>query len=248
MDSSRNSNSKTMKISADNIDIACDEASVYDRLLSLDGKHILELGCGNAAITRDIATAGAGRTITALEVDEIAHQRNLQITDLPNVTFVLSGAQDIPLEDASVDVVFMFKSLHHVPMALMQQSMQEIWRVLKPAGQVYISEPVFAGDFNEILRLFHDEQEVRQAAFDIIKQSVDEGSFTLVEELFFNAPAHFDSFEDYENNVIKVTHTEHRLDEKTYDAVKKRFESHLGNDGAHFLMPIRVDLLEKVSD
>jgi ubiquinone/menaquinone biosynthesis C-methylase UbiE len=63
--------------------------------------------------------------------------------DLPNVNFGLSGAQDIPLDDESVDVVFMFKSLHHVPTELMEQSLREIWPVLKPAGLAYISEPVF---------------------------------------------------------------------------------------------------------
>lgn len=34
---------------------------------------------------------------------------------------------------------------------MMEASMQEIRRVLKQGGLVYISEPVFAGDFNEIL-------------------------------------------------------------------------------------------------
>ena len=145
-----------MKIAAEQIDVTCPESEIYNDLLALDGKHILELGCGGAEITRDIATSGADRKITALEVDGIAHAKNLQITDLPNVTFGLSGAQDIPLEDESVDVVLMFKSLHHVPLEAMEPSMREIRRVLKPGGLAYISEPVFAGDFNDILRLFHD--------------------------------------------------------------------------------------------
>jgi ubiquinone/menaquinone biosynthesis C-methylase UbiE len=234
-----------MKIAAENIALSCAESEIYNRLLDLDGKHILELGCGNAEITRDIATSGADRKITALEVDEIAHEKNLQITDLPNVTFGLSGAQAIPLEDESVDVAFMFKSLHHVPLALMEPSMREIRRVLKPAGLVYISEPVFAGDFNEILRLFHDEQQVREAAFSIIKKVVDEGLFNLVEETFFNSPMKFENFTDFENKVLNVTHTNHALDEDLYKLVKQRFEEHAGDHGARFLMPVRVDLLQR---
>lgn len=234
-----------MKIAAEQIDINCPEPEIYNRLLSLDGKHILELGCGSAEITRNIATSGVNRKITALEVDEIAHKKNLQITDLPNVTFGLSGAQDIPLEDESADVVFMFKSLHHVPVELMEQSMHEISRVLKPGGLLYVSEPVFAGEFNEILRLFHDEQKVREAAFNTIKKAVDEGLFCLVEETFFNSPMKFENFAEFENNTIKATHSNHSLDEKLYKLVKQRFEQHIGDDGAHFLMPIRVDLLQK---
>jgi ubiquinone/menaquinone biosynthesis C-methylase UbiE len=236
-----------MKIAEQHIDISCPETDVYHRLLSLDGKHILELGCGSAQITRDIATAGPDRTVTALEVDEIAHQKNLQITDLPNVKFGLAGAQDIPLDDESVDVVFMFKSLHHVPLELMDQSMREIRRVLKPGGLAYISEPVYAGEFNEVLRLFHDERKVREAAFSTVKKAVDEGVFSLVEETFFNTPTQFDSFADFENRIIGATHTEHRLDDDLYRLVKQRFEAHVGDDGAHFLMPVRVDLLQKTA-
>ena len=234
-----------MKIAAENIALSCAESEIYNRLLDLDGKHILELGCGNAEITRDIATSGADRKITALEVDEIAHEKNLQITDLPNVTFALSGAQAIPLEDESVDVVFMFKSLHHVPLDLMEPSMREIRRVLKPGGLAYISEPIFAGDFNEILRLFHDEQKVREAAFSIIKKVVDEGLFNLVEETFFNSPMKFENFTDFENKVLKVTHTNHVLDEDVYNLVKQRFEDNASDHGAHFLVPVRVDLLQR---
>ena len=262
-----------MKIAPEKIGLNCPETEVYHRLLALDGKHILELGCGNAAITRDIATAGPGRTITALEVDRIAHDQNLQITDLPNVTFGLGGAEAIPLENASVDVVFMFKSLHHVPVALMDQSLREIQRVLKPGGIAYISEPIYAGDFNEILRQFHDEREVREAAFDALKRAVDTDLFELVEEVFFNAPMEnliglltltyvpnyfdilpmylvilpmdFEDFDDFENRVIRVTHTEHKLDAELYQRIRQLFEAHAGKDGARFLVPIRVDLLQK---
>ena len=234
-----------MKIAPEKIGLNCPETEVYHRLLALDGKHILELGCGNAAITRDIATAGPGRTITALEVDRIAHDQNLQITDLPNVKFGLGGAEAIPLENASVDVVFMFKSLHHVPVALMDQSLREIQRVLKPGGIAYISEPIYAGDFNEILRQFHDEREVREAAFDALKRAVDTGLFELVEEVFFNAPMDFEDFDDFENRVIRVTHTEHKLDAELYQRIRQLFEAHAGKDGARFLVPIRVDLLQK---
>jgi len=232
-----------LKISTDQIDLSCPEAEVYNRMLVLDGKHILELGCGSAEITRNIASSGVNRKITALEVDEVAYEKNRQISDLPNVTFGLAGAQAIPLEDKSVDVVFMFKSLHHVPLDQMDIAMAEIKRVLKPDGLAYISEPVFAGDFNEILRLFHDEQKVREAAFKTVKKAVDNTLFELVEETFFYSPMSFKNFAEFEDKTIHATHSPHTLDEKLYQQVKQMFEQHSGEDGAHFLMPIRVDLL-----
>jgi len=235
-----------MRIASPGITLTCTETEIYNRLLVLDGKHILELGCGKAEKTRLIATSGADRRITALEVDGIAHRNNLQANDLPNVEFVLAGAQDIPLEDATVDIVMMFKSLHHVPVALMSKSMAEIARVLKPGGFAYISEPIYAGDFNEILSIFNNEKEVREAAFQAVRKAVDEGLFRLAEEVFFNTPRRFRDFAEFEHNIINVSHSHFSLDARTHERVRRMFEQHLGDDGATFLTPVRVDLLQKV--
>jgi hypothetical protein len=98
-----------------------------------------------------------------------------------------------------------------------------------------------------VLRLFHDEQKVREAAFAAVKNTVEEDLFELVEEVFFNSPMHFDNFAEFEENTIKATHSEHNLDDELYAIVKHRFEQHMSDEGASFLMPIRVDLLRKPS-
>jgi ubiquinone/menaquinone biosynthesis C-methylase UbiE len=234
-----------MRLIANDIPKTCPEHDIYTALLALDDKDILELGCGRAEITRALASEGTGRRITALEVDAVQHRLHRTIDDLPNVRFALAGAEAIPAPDASVDIVFMFKSLHHVPLDLMDRALAEIRRVLRPGGYAYISEPLFAGDFNHILRLFHDEEQVRQAAFEAVKRAVDQGLLSLAQELFFNAPMHFDDFADFEAKILKVTHTDHRLSDALYAQVKRQFETHMGPDGACFLMPMRVDLLRK---
>ena len=235
----------SMKLARTPIDRTCAEIEVIHALLSLDGKQILELGCGRAELTRLIATAGHDRHVVALEVDEIQHARNGAITDLDNVVFKLGGAEDIPAANGSIDVVFMFKSLHHVPPHLMAQSIEEIARVLHAGGYAYFSEPIFAGDFNEILRLFHDEQTVRDAAFRAVRHAVDSGKFRLVDEVFFNAPIHFEDFSDFDQQVIGATHSDHQLSAELYEQVRERFNQHVNEDGAHFAIPIRVDLLQK---
>jgi len=233
-----------MKISESNITRTCPEQEIWSELLELDNKQIIELGCGRAEITRAIATGGEGRTMVALEVDEIQHNLHQKIDDLPNVEFRMAGAEAIPYPDASFDVAFMFKSLHHVPLELMDQSFAEIHRILKPSGYAYISEPIFNGDFNSILKMFHNEEQVRLAAFEATKRAADSGLFSLASETFFNAPMHFDDFADFEQKVLKVTHSDHSLSPELHTAVKAKFESHMTSDGANFLMPIRVDLLQ----
>ena len=222
----------------------CSEREIYEQL-ALDNKNILELGCGKADITRLIATGGPGRKVTATEVDEVQHSKNLLIKDFPNVTFIVAGSEKIPADDDSFDIIFMFKSLHHVPTELMADALAETQRVLKPGGIAYISEPVFQGDFNEVLRLFHDEEVVRAAAQKAIKQSIANKSFTLVEEILFNSPMRFENFEDFESKIIKVTHTQHALSSQLQQQVESQFAQNMSSDGANFLMPIRVNVLQK---
>lgn len=221
-----------------------EEADVYTALLPLDGAEVIELGCGAAVHTRVIAEIGRPASILACEVDELQHGKNLAATDVPDtVNFVQAGAEAIPAGDDSADVVLMFKSLHHVPIESMDTAMREIRRVLRPGGIAYISEPVYAGDFNEVLRLFHDEGEVRRAAFEAVRRAVSDGVLELVEQRFFNTRNDFDDFADFEDRVLGVTHTEHNLSPELYEAVRRTFERHMGRDGARFVMPIRVDLL-----
>ena len=234
-----------MKQSSTQITETCDEYEVYERLLSLDGMDILELGCGTADITRQIATHGNNRSIIATEVDRIQHEKNLLIDDLPNVKFVLAGSEAIPSDNETFDVVLLFKSLHHVPLELMEQALNEVHRVLKPGGLAYISEPLFLGDFNDILRLFHDEEAVREAAFKTIKGVVDEKLFTLQEEVFFNVPLLFEDFDQFDRLVINVTHNDHQLSPELYQEIRDEFALKMQPDGARFLLPIRVDLLRK---
>lgn len=235
----------TMRIQDLLVERVVHEAEVYNRLLPLDGAHIIELGCGAAVHTRAIAESGRAAAILACEVDTVQHEKNLAITDLPTVTFAHAGAQAIPTEDASADIVLMFKSLHHVPLEEMDSALQEIRRVLRPGGLAYISEPVYAGDFNEVLRLFHDEKAVREAAFATVRKAVEQGVFELVGQHFFNTPNNFDNFADFENRIIRVTHTEHNLSPELLRAVREKFENFMGPQGARFTMPIRVDLLRR---
>lgn len=238
---------KTMLIQNPAVHSVVDETEIYRELLPLAGASIIELGCGAAKHTRTIAETCNPASILACEVDTRQHEKNLAITDLPSVKFVLAGAQAIPAADASADIVMMFKSLHHVPMDLMATAFQEIARVLRPGGLAYISEPVYAGDFNEVLKLFNDEQVVRQAAFDAVQSAVADGVLELVEQRFFNTRNDFVDFADFEQRVLKVTHSDFKVSPELHDTVKAQFEAFMGPKGAHFVMPMRVDLLRRPS-
>ena len=214
--------------------------------LPLTGARVLELGCGRAFTTRRLAEDFPVAEIIATEVDRIQHEKNLQIDDLPRVRFQYGGAEAIDLSDASVDIAVMLKSLHHVPVDAMDRAMSEIARVLKPGGWAYIAEPVYAGPFNDVLRLFNDEKLVRQAAFEAVQRAVQSGLLDLVEELHFDNPSRFQGFAEFEQRVLGATHTEYSIDDALYARVREAFQPHIGADGiAEFFNPHRLDLLQK---
>ena len=224
-----------------------DEFEVLVRLLPLSGARVLELGCGAADKTRRIAQDTEVNAIVAAEIDEIQHGKNLAVTDLPKVTFVSYGAEAIAEPDASFDIVVMFKSLHHVPADAMDRALRETGRVLKPGGLAYVSEPVFAGEFNDVMRLFHDESQVRREAFEALSRAVASNSFDLAHEFFFHHVVKFRSFDEFENRMINVSHTEHHLAGELLDRIREKFASHASEEGFVFEVPNRVDLLRSLS-
>ncbi len=211
--------------------------------LSLNNKTILELGCGNATMTKKIASNGFGREIIACEVDKIQHQKNLEL-NIKNIQFKLCGAEDIDLEDESVDFVFMFKSFHHIPKKLMHKSLDEIKRVLKPNGLAYISEPLFSGEQNELIAIFHNEEQIRIDAFEAIKEVVKTNKFKLFKEIFFQTEIRYDSFEDFEKKQVNLTYNNDKITSKLKEKIKEKFEN-FGGAKRVFLKPFRVDILQK---
>lgn len=221
------------------------ELIVLGEMLKFDGARVLELGCGAAEKTRLIAERTGVSAIVAAEVDQIQHAKNLEIPDLPKVTFEAFGAESIAAPNASFDIIILFKSLHHIPAALLDQSFGEMFRVLKPGGHVYISEPVFEGELNEVIRLFNDEEVVRTGAFAAITRAVESGQFQLVEERFFRNIVKLQSFAQFEQGLINVTHSERNVSPELLVRIRERFESFRKPEGFMFEVPNRVDLLVK---
>ena len=209
------------------------------------GLKVLELGCGAAWTTRLLVERLGAESVTATEVDRIQHEKNLGLTDLPRVTFRYGGAERIADPDGTYDLVVMLKSLHHVPVPLMDQALGEIHRVLKPGGRLYCSEPVYWGPFNDLMRLIEDERAVRERAFAALQGAVERGLFELEQEIFFESEGIYPDWPGFESRFVDVTHSERRIGPERRAEIRAAFEAHLTPSGARFLKPHRVDLLRK---
>jgi ubiquinone/menaquinone biosynthesis C-methylase UbiE len=222
-----------------------DELDVLASLVPLAGQRIIELGCGAAHLTRKLLARHPDSHVTGLEVDERQHAKNL---DAPQagLDFIAAGAQAIPFPDASFDLALMLKSLHHVPMPLMARALGEVARVLRPGGHLYVSEPVYSGPFNEVIRVFNDEGVVRAAAQAAVDEALRQGPWKQVAERRFEMPVQFKDFADFEQRMMRPTFADHRIDDARLAATRKIFEQHVGPGGAQFVRPMHVRLLRRL--
>jgi SAM-dependent methyltransferase len=98
-------------------------------LLDGDAKVVLELGAGTGKLTREMVDQG--HAVFATEKDP-AMLAVLQ-ERVPEVSAKVAGAEDIPANDRSVDVVIAAQAFHWFDHEL---AIPEMARVLKPGGHV----------------------------------------------------------------------------------------------------------------
>jgi len=222
--------------------LVVDELDVLAGLVPLAARDIVELGCGAAHLTRALLKRHPDSRVTGLEVDVRQHAKNVAAPQ-EGLRFVLGGAEAIPFPDASFDLALMLKSLHHVARAMMGQALGEAARVLRPGGHLYVSEPVYAGPLNELIRLFNDEGAVRAAAQTALDSALLSGIWQQTAERRFEMPVRYDDFADFEQRMMRPTYADHRIDEAKLAEVRRAFEPHCGPEGARFTRPMHVRLL-----
>lgn len=223
-----------------------DELDVLAGCVPLAGLNIVELGCGNARLARGLLQRFIDCRVTGLEVDARQHAKNLQQPQ-DRLTFVPAGAEQVPAADGTFDLALMLKSLHHVPLASLDQALCEVARVVRPGGWLYVSEPVYDGALNEVVRLYNDEGPVRAAAQAALDRAMvaQPPLWTEVAQHHFAMPVHYRHFDEFEQRMMRPTFADHQLTEAMVERVRAAFEPHATADGAHFVRPMHVRLFRR---
>jgi SAM-dependent methyltransferase len=145
------------------------DLSMLEQLVEPYGKDVLDVGCGGGGLARDLSARGA--RVVGIEVSEQQLESAIARDGGSGARFLVGRAQDLPLDDASVDVAVFMRSLHHVPAAGLESALREARRVLRPGGAVYVAEPLAQGDYFVLTSIVEDELEARAAAQRALAQS-----------------------------------------------------------------------------
>lgn len=100
------------------------------------GMGVLEIGCGTAYFTRELA--GTGAAITAVDISRELLEAARASCPAQNVTFEIQNAYEMSFAGASFDSVVGSSVLHHLEVG---RAIDEIYRVLKPGGMICFTEP-----------------------------------------------------------------------------------------------------------
>ena len=100
------------------------------------GMAVLELGCGAGYFTKELARSGA--EIVAIDVSPELLEIARSNCSVPNVQYQIENAYQLSYEDAAFDSVVGSSVLHHLEIG---KALRDIYRVLKPAGTIYFTEP-----------------------------------------------------------------------------------------------------------
>jgi ubiquinone/menaquinone biosynthesis C-methylase UbiE len=99
---------------------------------AVEGKHVLEVGSGRGGGAKHIASTLKPASYIGLDLAQNAVDLANKLHQLPNLKFIQGSAEDIPLENNSVDVVLNVESCHAY--GSVEKFISEVERVLKPGG------------------------------------------------------------------------------------------------------------------
>lgn len=118
------------------------EARLFERLGGrLEGKRVLEIGCGRGVGTEIIFRRFGAREVHAFDIDPkmiALARRRLKAYSPARLRLFVGDASVIEAEDASFDAVFDFGIIHHIPR--WQAAVAEVSRVLRPGGRFFFEE------------------------------------------------------------------------------------------------------------
>jgi ubiquinone biosynthesis O-methyltransferase len=112
---------------------------IYNELLSpekydLNGKTLLDAGCGTGWFSKPAAERGA--KVTSMDLGEKLLE---EVKKKCESTRVVGSIMEMPFEDNSFDYVVSSEVIEHIPDA--NAAIKELYRVLKPGGTLVLTTP-----------------------------------------------------------------------------------------------------------
>jgi len=224
--------------------MAGERTDLIDELLDVRDRDVLDVGCGEGWLVRRLAAAGA----RVIGIDPLPGAlERARSEDPDHAERYLEGvAQALPFAPERFDIVILFNSLHHVPEEHMDAALAEAARVLRPAGLLFVQEPLAEGELFELVRPVDDETHVRAAAQATLRRAAT-GALVELEHRTAAPVMRLGDLEALRHMIVSVdparaaAHAEH---EATLRAAFGRLGRAV-DGGREFEAPVSIDLFRR---
>jgi len=141
-----------------------------EEFVQLNGKTLLEVGCGEGRLTALLANKVEG--ITGIDPDDNSIEAARK--NINGVNFLVGSGEKMDLANESFDIVLFSYSLHHQDCV---KAMAEAKRVLRPDGHILIIEPTPDGEFTLLVSIFEKDEIPRlQQTYEYVSS----GAFSII--------------------------------------------------------------------
>jgi ubiquinone/menaquinone biosynthesis C-methylase UbiE len=149
------------------------------------GMRVLDLGCGTGTLTILLKKSYPNASITGIDGDpdvlKIAREKSQAV----NIQWDEGLAFSLPYPDAPFDRVVTSLVIHHLVTEDKRRAFQEIYRVLKPGGELYVLD--FGAPHSPLARFttayMHGLEETADNFAGRIPQFIEEAGFDTVHEV-----------------------------------------------------------------
>lgn len=112
---------------------------ILNRVGDLQGKNILDLGCGAGESSVFFAHKGARCHAADCSPGMIKLARKLSLHNGVDFYSYVANAAELPFANNSFDIIYAANLLHHVDV---HETLREMYRVLKPGGKACMWDPL----------------------------------------------------------------------------------------------------------
>jgi len=222
---------------------AGDTVDILGGLLApLQGRRILDIGCGRGNLLQALAERGA--SVAGLDPDEAMLE--VAQTLVPKAALKQGCAQLLPWGDTSMHAAIFLNSLHHIPVPDMLLALEEAARVVGKGGSVIVVESLSEGSFFDALRLIEDETDVRQAAQDAIVRARRRGIISEIRRIEYDRIETFPDAEAFLERAVVADPSREERAQAARGKLLARFEALSDHDKGGYVLhqPLRLHHLK----
>ena len=208
--------------------------------LPIDGKYIIDVGCGRGHLAKALTDKGA--RVTGIDPAPAAIVA-ARITE-PRAIFEVAAAEALPFPDGSFNAAVFLNSLHHICCSHMNEALSEAARVTGRSGIIAIIEPLAEGSFFDVFRLIDDESEVRAKAQKALVTAVRDGHLYPLRSTILVRSERFATFEKFVERAVSAAPERQDIVASQFSAIERAFLSSARKRCGEFQLdqPLKADL------